>query len=170
MSQNFLHNSFEGYLSFTHQGTAKKPLYTYLWLFINVTDTKAILFTNEAFYSAFNQQDLLAMRGVWSQSYEISCLHPGWPRLFGQKEVMESWEKILGSGQNTEIVCKLPRVKIMGNMGFIICYEVIRDDYLVATNIFLRENKRWSLIHHQAGLTVSLIDPPNKPEPHNTLN
>ena len=83
---------------------------------------------------------------------------------------MESWEKILGSGQNTEIVCKLPRVKIMGNMGFIICYEVIRDDYLVATNIFLRENKRWSLIHHQAGLTVSLIDPPNKPEPHNTLN
>ena len=86
-----------------------------------MTDTKAILFTNEAFYSAFNQQDLLAMRDVWSQSYEISCLHPGWPKLFGQKEVMESWEKILGSGQNTEIVCKLPRVKIMGNMGFIIC-------------------------------------------------
>lgn len=32
-----------------------------------------------------------------------------------------------------------------------ICFEKVEDQYLVASNIFVREGRGWKLSHHQAG-------------------
>ena len=118
-------------------------------------NTTAILFANEAFYAAFNSGDINAMRDSWSKTFEITCIPPGWPRLSGQNEVMRSWESILNSEERTEIICKAPSVKVVDNVAFVICYEMIQKEFLLATNIYLRETKRWRLIHHQAAQTIS---------------
>jgi hypothetical protein len=36
-------------------------------------------------------------------------------------------------------------------MGLVICYERIGQDYLIATNIFIRSGEGWLLVHHQSG-------------------
>ena len=108
-----------------------------------MNNEKAILFANEAFYAAFNNQDMCAMNDAWSKSNEITCLHPGWPKLSGRKEVMNSWEVILNNKKNFGITCKFPTFKIHNDMAYVICYELIKSESLLATNIFVRENNRW---------------------------
>src|SRR4051812_13576433 len=43
------------------------------------------LAANETFYRAFNQKDTAAMSAVWSESVEVSCVHPGWNVLTGRE-------------------------------------------------------------------------------------
>ena len=42
-----------------------------------------------------------------------------------------------------------------------ICYEVLEDGFLAATNIFVREAGGWAMVHHQAGHTLQ--GPPQGP-------
>jgi ketosteroid isomerase-like protein len=109
-----------------------------------MSDIASVLFVNEAFYDAFRARDLSTMDAIWSQRQEVACIHPGWPPLAGREEVLRSWQGILGGSGSPEILCREPK-------AFVICYEQIGRNILVATNIFAREGHDWRLIHHQAG-------------------
>jgi hypothetical protein len=39
-------------------------------------------------------------------------------------------------------------------MAYVHCFEEIDGNYLIATNIFVHEGRRWRLVHHQAGPTA----------------
>ncbi|WP_276603288.1 nuclear transport factor 2 family protein [Nannocystis pusilla] len=39
-------------------------------------------------------------------------------------------------------------------MGYVICAQTIGDTELVATNIFVREDGEWKMVHHHAGPVV----------------
>ena len=43
-----------------------------------------------------------------------------------------------------------------GDVGWVVCYEVIGGAVLAASNVFIREDGAWVLIHHQAGPCESL--------------
>ena len=111
----------------------------------------AVLFANDAFYLAFSNRDLDAMDAVWARETPVTCIHPGWDPLSDRDEVMESWEDILTSPTATHITCKNPTVRVFGDFACVICHEVLDQGFLVATNLFVLEDRQWKIIHHQAG-------------------
>lgn len=115
----------------------------------------AVLAANEAFYRAFATRDLTAMDRVWARAVEIACVHPGWAPLYGRDAVMESWAGILGNPDSPDIRCLEAQAAIHGEIATVVCYEAIERGYLVATNLFMREDGVWKLFHHQAGPTAS---------------
>lgn len=118
-----------------------------------MSDTDAVLFANEAFYRAFADRDEDAMETLWSDTDQVACLHPGWGPLFGREEVVESWKAIIRNPESPEILCHDPRTHVHGNTAYVICFEEIMGNFLVATNVFVREGRVWKMVHHQAGPT-----------------
>lgn len=111
----------------------------------------AVLFANEAFYAAFTNRDLEAMDKVWSPRDTITCIHPGWTALLGREAVMESWRAILTNPQSPHINVTGAAATVLGEVAYVVCYEHLIDAVLIATNIFVREDDWWRLVHHQAG-------------------
>lgn len=117
-----------------------------------------ILFANEAFYSAFAGADFDAMDALWAREAGLACLHPGAAPLFERTAIMKSWSQIL-SGGPTEIVCREPRVVCRTGLALIVCYEVIGNGALLATNGFVHEDGQWRMVFHQAGPSPSTPRP-----------
>lgn len=113
----------------------------------------AVLFANDAFYLAFATRDLAAMDALWARRAPVSCIHPGWNLLAGRDEVMRSWQAILGSPNSPKIKCRNPEARLNGTTAYVVCYEEVAQGFLVATNIFVREDDAWKVVHHQAGAT-----------------
>ena len=115
------------------------------------TEELAVLAANRAFYQVFARRDYDAMDALWSQKSNIACIHPGWHVLHGRSEVMASWKAILESDAAPEIECSQAHAVVVGDSAFVTCVETLSEAELVATNIFVREDGGWRLVHHQAG-------------------
>lgn len=115
----------------------------------------AVLFANEAFYRAFAERAYDAMKDVWAKRLPLTCIHPGWSLLTGRDEVMQSWRAILGNPDSPSVLCLNPSANVYGDSATVVCHERIGETYLIATNIFIREEGRWLLVHHQAGPVVT---------------
>jgi len=117
-----------------------------------MSDTDAILFVNEAFYVSFAGGDADTIDTLWSSAAPVSCIHPGWELLSGREAVLESWRSIIRGGAPA-IRCRDPKVLFYGNTAIVLCYEEIDGDFLIATNIFVRESDTWKMAHHHAAST-----------------
>lgn len=116
------------------------------------SDERDVLTANEALYRAFRERDLEAMRALWSQQHPVACIHPGWEALYGHDEVMASWQAILENPDAPEVSCVEANAAVLGETAYVTCVERLGPHVeLVATNLFVRENGRWKLVHHQAG-------------------
>ena len=115
-----------------------------------MSDEEAVLAANEEFYRAFADRDLAAMEALWSSEAPVACVHPGWDALIGREAVMESWTAILGGPGAPQIRCEGPRAFVLGPSAFVICHEVLGHALLIATNVFVREQAGWRMVHHQA--------------------
>lgn len=123
-------------------------------------DEKEVLFLNERFYAAFAGGDDAAMAALWGRGDRIACLHPGWEPLFGRDLVLQSWDAILQSPPPVQ--CVSPSVLPLGSDGMaVICWEEIGGEFLIATNLYRREDGEWHLISHQAGPVRSGPTPPS---------
>jgi len=127
-----------------------------------MSDQTAVLFANDAFYAAFAARDMQAMNDVWWHGENITCIHPGWPPLFGRDQVMGSWQGILNNAGSSGIQCRKAVPHIFDNTAYVVCYEVIGKDTLLASNVFIRDDRRWRMVHHQGGTSSAL-----PPEPTN---
>ena len=125
---------------------------------------EAVLFANDAFYSAFAERDMAAMEALWATEAPVAVIHPGWQALTGRDEVMESWQAILEGPNPPEITCHGASAHVCGDLAYVLCYEQVGGGFLVATNLFVREGGAWRMIHHQAGPT-SLTELPEEEDP-----
>lgn len=126
---------------------------------MSIPDRVTVLFANEAFYAAFANRDYAAMDRLWSRRHPVSCIHPGRRALIGRDAVMHSWQGILGHPSSPRIRCRDPAAFLQGEVAYVLCYEVLDSGFLIATNVFVREDDAWCLLHHQAG-----VSPPPPPE------
>jgi len=115
------------------------------------SDTQAILAANSDFYTAFATGCAKSMKDLWSQKENITCIHPGWPPLSGQEDVISSWQCILSASPPLVAYSKAT-VYIHGRVGYVVCCEHLEPGMLVATNIFINENSVWKMVHHQASI------------------
>jgi hypothetical protein len=120
------------------------------------SDTEAILAMNEEFYSSFNHKDGDAMDAVWAQREDVSCIHPGWNVLRGRQPVVDSWRAILGNPNQPRIVIGGAEVTMLGDAAVVVCRELVAGSPLAATNVFVREDGAWKLMHHQSGPVSSI--------------
>jgi len=135
---------------------------------MDTAERAAVLFANDAFYVAFQTGDADAMENLWAQDALVTCVHPGWQHLKGRDVVMEAWHSILGNPPEFPLKMEGATANVYGNMAIVICYESLGNITLVATNIFVREDNQWKLVHHQAGQSPP---PPtdDDPEPPETM-
>lgn len=119
-----------------------------------MSDRDAVLFANEAFYLAFNGRDFPAMDALWARQAPVSCIHPGGGPIFDREAVMASWKSILGHESSATIRFHAPHVRMLGEQAVVVCFEEIAGNMLIATNVFVREDRAWKVVHHQAGPTA----------------
>jgi ketosteroid isomerase-like protein len=118
-----------------------------------VSDQITVLFANESFYAAFAGRELHAMNDVWSMRQGVTCIHPGWPLISGREAVMRSWHGILSGPAAPAITCRNSTAHVFGDIAYVVCQERVEQGWMIATNIFVREDGRWRMLHHQAGST-----------------
>jgi hypothetical protein len=128
-----------------------------------MSEQAAVLFANEAFYVAFAACDFPAMDALWSGRESVSCIHPGWNALAGRQQVMESWRAILASPNAPRVGCRNAVAHVLGDSAYVVCYEAIDRSFLVATNVFVSEDRGWKMVHHQAA-AAPLPPPSEEPE------
>ncbi len=127
-------------------------------------DEKRILAVNAAFYAAFAARDVAAMESLWARRAAVACIHPGWQPLRGRDAVLASWRGILTGGGAPPIQCDSAVVHLFGEAAFVLCTEQLPGVELVATNVFVREDGQWKLVHHQAGGVVMPAEPAELPD------
>lgn len=121
-----------------------------------------LLRANREFYRAFSSGDFVAMDRVWTQTQGAMCLHPGWALIHGRGRVMASWRGILRRPLPVQVRDEI--VEVRGDAGVVACVEIVRHVELAATNLFVREDGRWRLLHHQAGLIARSEDDEDEDE------
>jgi ketosteroid isomerase-like protein len=114
------------------------------------SDLDLILAANRAFYRAFAGRDTAAMEALWAAAAPVACVHPGWPAVAGRAAVLTTWRQILANPASPRIRCHKEQGFLYGDVGFVICQELLDAGMLVATNIFVREKAAWRMVHHQA--------------------
>ena len=120
-----------------------------------------ILTFNQAFYDAFNKQDIVAMQAVWQDDVNARCIHPGWPVLKGYQEIISSWEDIFLHNQHMEIKISDTNVVISDDFAWVSCQENlfsikmtgVQSTKVHTTNLFQKVGDDWKMIlHHSAAL------------------
>jgi ketosteroid isomerase-like protein len=118
-----------------------------------MSDPLPVLFANEAFYVAFAARDAEAMDAVWSRRDTVTCTHPSATPLVGRDRVMRSGQAILTNPASPAIACRNPIPHVFGDVAYVLCWEQIQQSFLAATNVFVREDGRWRMVHHHAAAT-----------------
>ncbi len=119
-----------------------------------MSDERAVLASNQAFYDAFAARDTETMDALWARRAPVTCVHPGWQALRGRDAVLASWRGILQGPNPPDIDCADATAHLLGETAFVICTERLPGVELVATNVFVREDGAWRLVHHHASGVV----------------
>lgn len=132
-----------------------------------------VLAANRAFYAAFHRRDARAMQALWALRAPIACIHPGWPPLTEREMVLQSWKDILGNPASPKVEPRGEQALLLGpGTAMVILVEVIGDQALAATNVFVREDGDWRLVHHQASPLAGALEmvevEPDAEEPDDT--
>lgn len=135
-----------------------------------MTDARAILAANAAYYHAFETGDYAEMSQIWADDDGVSCVHPGWPALVGRKVVLESYRNILGNSDRERLAYRDEQVIVSGDEGRVLCVEIVSGAgvALAATNLFRLIDSAWRLVHHQASPIATRVV--EAPPPSQRLN
>ena len=121
-------------------------------------DVNAVKAANLRFYEAFGSLDIDLMERVWETSDRVLCIHPGWQLLMGWEEVRKSWERIFYNTTLMHFTITGAQVIIQGDSAWVSCIENITSVVdaratnlaVQATNIFVRGEGGWRMVHHHA--------------------
>lgn len=132
---------------------------------------EAVVAANASFYAAFEMLDTPAMARAWSETAPLSCIHPSGRLLEGRDAVLASWREIFRATTAIHFTLSRVRVFVAKDVAWVVLTEEIEarhDEAVVrastqATNVFVREEGGWKIVHHHA-------EPASSSRPHATLN
>ena len=111
----------------------------------------------QQFYEALQHADIDGLMAVWSDDEDISCVHPGGPRVVGAGPIRAAFEAIFANGAvhaqpakvrrlqtlNCAVHSLLEQIRIMTNEG-------PQTAWVIATNVYLKTALGWRLVSHHA--------------------
>lgn len=118
---------------------------------------EGLLAANAAFYGAFEQLDVGAMRAVWAPGPEVLCIHPGWDLCRGADEVEDSWRRIFENTSYIEFSIAVIGHGVSEAWGWVVCEETILQSappgmsrsVVLSTNMFAELDGQWRMtLHH----------------------
>jgi uncharacterized protein (TIGR02246 family) len=130
------------------------------------TESKSLVEeANAAFYRALESRAIERMDEVWAHGDDVRCVHPGWDVVTGWQRVRESWERIFETGQRVKVSPSEVSVSTHGDFAWVTCTESItvfqETDFdfaqAVATNLFVRREGRWLMVHHHSSAVPILL-------------
>ena len=110
----------------------------------------------EAFYAAFEQNDLDTMMGVWSHANYAECIHPMSKRIQGFEAIRKGWDEIFRNTPRIRFRLHGQRQILRANLAIHIVNEHIlvndgnRETEMLATNIYEETETGWRMILHHA--------------------
>jgi ketosteroid isomerase-like protein len=115
-----------------------------------MTESDAVRAANLEFYRAFTARDLKGMDRIWARNAMVLCTHPGWLPLAGRAAVMASWHNILANPEAPAVMCHDDVAFLYGEIALVLCEEELSGGHLAATNVFIKEDGAWRILHHHA--------------------
>jgi ketosteroid isomerase-like protein len=120
---------------------------------------------NTAFYRALESGVIERMDEAWAHDSWVRCVHPGWDMLTGWNQVRESWVMIFEGGQKMRASPSDVWVYVSGDFAWVICTENITifnessfdSAQAAATNLFIRRDGRWLMVHHHASAIPVIV-------------
>jgi ketosteroid isomerase-like protein len=114
--------------------------------------------TEHQFYEALQTADLERLMGVWAEEEEVSCVHPGGPRVVGLGAIRLAFANVFSQGpinahpervrrlqtQDTAVHQVLERVHLSGPDG------QQQSAWVIATNVYLKTALGWRMVVHHA--------------------
>jgi len=110
-----------------------------------------------AFYEALERCDADAMMAVWAEDEEVTCIHPGGPRLVGFASIREAWRRIFANGMRLKL--RLSQTTSVSTpfavVSTVLEHFTTLDDQAVsapvaATNVYARGALGWRMVAHHA--------------------
>lgn len=101
------------------------------------------------------------MMSVWSEDGDVTCIHPGGPRLDGRDAIRESWQQIFTHDRDVEFTVNQQRVSVGKDIAVHHVIESISvsgelQPEIIATNVYRKTNKGWRMILHHASPELRL--------------
>ncbi len=115
---------------------------------------EAVSRANARFYDALERADLAAMGEAWAHGDDVVCAHPGRAPQIGWSDVLATWEAILGSGGNPQLIITEERINRRGSLAWVTVTEnMLSGEHTgaaAALNLFEHDGRRWRMIVHHA--------------------
>lgn len=126
----------------------------------NEADRAAVQACNQSFYAAHEARNLDQMSALWSHGPDVVCIHPGWPILRGWDAVEDSWRRIFQGPSDNQFIVTNDQLNIAGGVAWMTVDENLMSaggtGTVAATNIFLRVNDQWKVVHHHGSPVATL--------------
>jgi uncharacterized protein (TIGR02246 family) len=111
----------------------------------------------QQFYEALQRGDIEQLMTVWSDDDDVSCVHPGGPRVIGPAAIRAAFDAIFANGvidvhpekvrrlytHACAVHSVLERIRVMTNDG-------PQSAWVVATNVYVKSAQGWRLVTHHA--------------------
>ncbi len=111
----------------------------------------------QQFYEALQHAELDRLMDIWADEDEVSCVHPGGPRVVGLTAIRAAFETVFQQGPiavtpervrrlhtgDTAIHQVLERVQVEGADG-------VQSAWVIATNVYLKTSHGWRMVLHHA--------------------
>ena len=111
----------------------------------------------QQFYEALQHGELERLMAVWGDDDEISCVHPGGPRMVGAAAIRASFESIFSHGVIDVHPEKISRLQTMFSAVHSVLERVhmpvelgVQSNWVVATNVYLKTPLGWRIVAHHA--------------------
>ena len=111
----------------------------------------------QQFYEALQRGDIERLMAVWSDDEEITCVHPGGPRVVGAAAIRSAFEAIFANGTVNARPEKVRRLQTHESAVHsvlehiqIMTTEGPQSAWVVATNVYLKGALGWRLVAHHA--------------------
>ncbi|MBK7049912.1 MAG: nuclear transport factor 2 family protein [Rhodoferax sp.] len=113
--------------------------------------------TEAAFYEALQCGDIEKLMACWADEDEISCVHPGGPRLIGMGAIRAAFDTLFSNGCIRAWPEGLHKIESLASSVHNLRerIEVLTEDgprmaYVVATNVYHKTAQGWRMVAHHA--------------------
>jgi len=113
--------------------------------------------TEQQFYEALQRGDIERLMAVWSDDEEITCVHPGGPRVVGAAAIRSAFEAIFANGAVNARPEKVRRLQTLSCSVHSVLEQIHlmtpqgpQTAWVVATNVYLKTAQGWRLVSHHA--------------------
>jgi uncharacterized protein (TIGR02246 family) len=111
----------------------------------------------QQFYEALQRGDIERLMALWSDDEDISCVHPGGPRLLGAAAIRAAFESMFSNGAINARPEKVRRLQTHSCAVHSVLehIHVMTSDgpqsgWVVATNVYVKAAQGWRLVAHHA--------------------